>query len=559
MKIKPVFLPLYILLLSPFLVFAQQEEEEVLGTEIDIAKPYQPKLNDAAKRSIQPKEDRAVFNPPDITYQTTGRRFDIMAAQTTLPAVSIGQTKLKELRPHYLKTGFGNYADVFAEYGFNSNRSKENYYYVKGLHHSGRGPTAGEDDWNSNFNRQNLQAGFQKILNNFRLSSDFQYQRRSVHFYGYDREMLESDPDSNYQQAFNDISLQVSLDNFLFDDSKIQFQAEGGIYYISDRYDHSELGITFNAGAVEEVAEGELTFNVSYDYYVYEAFFSSLNRSILGAGAIYEKEVNEQLTAEVGIKAFNAQDSSSSQFHLFPHLHATYLLDDYRLSLYGGLSGNLEVNTFRDFSYDNPFITNDLFLNNTVEKIQLNAGAKGRLGNRWSYMMDLKFSTIENLALFVNDFSLPYQNRFGVLYDTGNVTRFRFATAVNYDLNERLQINAQAAFLSYGMSSLPEAYHLPTFESQLSAFYQWNEKVGFRLGYLAQNARPFLAGINDEGRFMNETLDGFWDINAGIDYRFSSMFTAYIFSQNILGNGYEWWNRYEVRGFQIRAGVKMSF
>ena len=54
-------------------------------------------------------------------------------------------------------------------------------------------------------------------------------------------------------------------------------------------------------------------------------------------------------------------------------------------------------------------------------------------------------------------------------------------------------------------------------------------------------------------------LDNIIDLNFKIDYLLSEKFSAFLSLENILGNNYQRYYRYPVRGIQVMAGLSVSF
>ncbi len=55
------------------------------------------------------------------------------------------------------------------------------------------------------------------------------------------------------------------------------------------------------------------------------------------------------------------------------------------------------------------------------------------------------------------------------------------------------------------------------------------------------------------------TLDGFFDANAHLGYRFNEQLSIFVKASNIANNNYQRWANFRVQGFQALAGVSYKF
>ena len=95
--------------------------------------------------------------------------------------------------------------------------------------------------------------------------------------------------------------------------------------------------------------------------------------------------------------------------------------------------------------------------------------------------------------------------------------------------------------------------------------YQINEQwyMGANLFYVGeredlmaqviQNAQP------SEFPATQVTLDGFFDANAHLGYRFNEQLSVFVKASNMANNNYQRWANFRVQGFQALAGVSYKF
>ena len=65
--------------------------------------------------------------------------------------------------------------------------------------------------------------------------------------------------------------------------------------------------------------------------------------------------------------------------------------------------------------------------------------------------------------------------------------------------------------------------------------------------------------LDSELQFQQVTLDGFFDANAHVGYRFNEQLSIFVKASNIAGNNYQRWVNYPVQGIQGMAGATYRF
>lgn len=106
-------------------------------------------------------------------------------------------------------------------------------------------------------------------------------------------------------------------------------------------------------------------------------FFDASNHSIFRINPrIVQTFDRLKLTAGANV-AIEINDLTN--YHLYPHARIDYTLVSEMMSVYGQLTGDLERNTFRNFSKENPFLQGYFPLRNTNNKLDLSAGINIKL------------------------------------------------------------------------------------------------------------------------------------------------------------------------------------
>lgn len=84
--------------------------------------------------------------------------------------------------------------------------------------------------------------------------------------------------------------------------------------------------------------------------------------------------------------------------------------------------------------------------------------------------------------------------------------------------------------------------------------------MGANLFYVGERDELFSVVISDvDQQYLPITLDGFFDANAHVGYRFNEQLSIFVKASNIANNNYQRWANFRVQGFQALAGVSYKF
>ena len=129
---------------------------------------------------------------------------------------------------------------------------------------------------------------------------------------------------------------------------------------------------------------------------------------------IYSRKNNLIVKAGLSIQA-NINDKA--KFHIFPDLELSYSLFNNVFIPYGGWVGNVQRNTFNDIRLENPFISEDANLQNTIQKSNLFAGVRGSLSSKFTFNLSASFQKFDSMYFFTPDNISSYGNKFQMTFD----------------------------------------------------------------------------------------------------------------------------------------------
>jgi hypothetical protein len=549
-------------------VFAQENRQKADSTidskNVDVVKKYKPKLQDAKKVDIVPADEKLTVKKPEITYKTPPSLFKTSPTKTKLSAPGLDRIPIPQLNRNYVKLGFGNYGTLYGDFFYNTLRNRTSMLAVQGKHFSGNGPVD-----SSRFSENKLDIfGKQLIGRRTTLTADLGYARNANQYYGKLPGGFDTlySPSTLLKQTFNDIHAGGLIENTGADTGQFRYGAGVNFYNFTDKFKTSENDFTLYGYGIEPFRGNDIRVDVSYDFMRYKQSLEVMpkNRSLLLIDLRYNFRY-DRFRASAGFKTATSSDSIGGPFNFFPDVKLeTDVIDKY-LTVYAGLTGGRYKTTYRGLAYENPFILTGPDLINEKDKLKLYGGAKGSFSSKTSFMLGVNYRMVQSMAFFLNDSLDP--RKFQIVYDP-STTVFSLNGGFGLSLGENGGVNASFNVNNYTPSSttLKHAYHKRAFDATLNGYYNIMDKiqvggdvffVGKRFG--AVNA-PVVADIKEY------TLPSYVDVNTRVTYKFGELsaksmggLRAWLELKNILGNQYEYWNFYPVRGFQVMGGVSYSF
>ncbi|MCG8493233.1 MAG: TonB-dependent receptor, partial [Sneathiellales bacterium] len=284
--------------------------------------------------------------------------------------------------------------------------------------------------------------------------------------------------------------------------------------------------------------------------------------------------LRDDLTLNLGANFVYGLDTENSDgnFYIYPAVTASYRLLEESVIAYGGIEGEVRQNSYHDFVDENPYVSPTLGIQPTDQQYEGYLGLKGQLTSNVGYNIKGSYSAENRKPLFFlnpqnlfrdDEKSYFYGNSFQVFYD--DIKTLGIFGEINVDVNRNFSLGINAEFYDYDTETDNPAWNLPSIKGSLFVDYQINEQwyLGGNLFYVGerddlvsqaiQNATP------SEFPSTIVTLDGFFDANAHVGYRFNEQLSVFVKASNIANTDYQRWANFRVQGFQALAGVSYKF
>ena len=550
-------------LVLPVNTNAQKKADDQLNTVVNIDRPYKPNITDAVKIEVTPEDENLTSKKPDISYTTPTSLFKMKPYKGVLKSPPAPKSKQEELYRCFAKLGYGNFNNIYGDFLYNSLRSKTSLMSAELKYDGGNGPVT-----NSGYNNMMANIYGKQIFGKNVLDGDIGYKNSTNHFYGYNHDSLKNVKAYSIKQQFSDFKFNANFGNLNAKEGQIRYDFGVNYYNFSDNYKTTENDIIIKGTVSQLVQSNNVVISALYDAMPLAFGSHDISRSIFRA-AIGDQLDYTGFRAYLGFKTASETDTTFSKFHFYPDLEGEADLLEKYVTVFAGITGGLDKNTFKIFATENPYIQDGINIMNSNDQIKLYAGAKGSLNNYTAYNVSITWQSYQNYFYFVNDST--NHARFVPLYDNTNILTLH--ADMGYNFSETFYINGGINYRDYSMGKLPAPYQRPTLELILKAKYNINDKITVGGDIFDWGQRDGLTLLTRQEQktegvtSVTTTLPNIVDANLNVSYLFSNLQNAnragnvYAFLQfnNILGNEYQYWNNYQVRGFQVLGGVMVNF
>lgn len=549
---------------SPFSLFAQNTEEpkkpkdakEDLGGETYIiVKDYRPILAESAKISDSPEGDTSSANPPTMTYSIRSQKAETNYETSTIKAVKIKDEPLTKLYRSYIKLGLGNNSIYHGDLYVNALRSKTGSLGIALGHHSGSPGLDGVGPAAYSKNHGGVYGKYMFDKKTF--AGEFNYDRNTNHYYGYNSEDSILDKDQ-IEQRFNMFGLKLNLASNHLKRDHIDYSAGVDWNSISDLYDVNESDIRIHGFVGKDLESLYFKADLSFDYFKksrasYEPLSSNtdLSRNIINFTPMIQLK-NEKAKLNLGVDVA-MEKNLESEVHLFPKVDFTFPVAENIFYLFANVGGGVVKNNFYTMAMENPFVNSSVQPLNTVNKLDLKGGLNGAFSSRVSFLAYIKYTTFDRMQLYYND-SIS-TNKFNVAYVNGKVLDIH--GELTYRANEKFVASIHFDQYKYSMDFDQKAWHRPNTEVKLDAKYNIRDKLYVNAAIFGRGS--YFVRVQQVGGYSEESVKGYLDANLGLEYRYSKILSVFANLNNVGFARYYYWNDYPSERFNMLAGITYSF
>ena len=581
---------IFLILLAYLSTNAQKKNVEkvkdTVKTEVvNVVTKYNPKIADAKKikknptiklieKSEKKKLKYTIFSAPVAST--------FIPKSGTVKGIDIG---VKErIYNNYIAAGFGNYTTPFFETYLHHSTRFENEFGLSAKYFSSFDNIKGTA-LNSNYSNFNASAFYKQEDRYFDWKVSLKSEKNEYNWYGLPETVFSETTINaiNEKQIYNYFELNGEF-NFIA--SYIDY-GKLSISYFTDDYKSTEILANFNT---------RLDFPLSF-------IKTSLNNIAIKAGVAFlkgefknsYKDENpvkysiitakvhpeykltyKDFTLKAGAKIFVSLDSENdaTNFFVFPNIIVQKPIIKKYLNIYGGISGDLHTNTYKNFTEENPYVSPTLFITQTDERSNLFIGFNGKITNDIRYHLEVSAKSEEDKPLFLRNNSksdgttsnanntplkgYEYGNSFNVYYD--DVKTNSLFAELEYDFTKRITFGTKFHYNDYTITNALEKWNLPTLEASFFGKYKKEKWYATTNIFYVSERKDGVYNAQFPSSFKGiETINSYIDVNLNGGYHFNDKFAAFLKLNNLLNNDYQRFANFSVQGFQVLGGITYKF
>jgi hypothetical protein len=539
----------------------KQEEKAAVTEEIEVVRPYKPILAEAVKLRRSPNLDDVKTYKAKLNYSVTDRKLELNSDIQKLQAQALVDEKQSELINNYVKGGFGSLATLLGEVYINMGRDEGLQVGGYFRHFSQEGKLNKQ-----NSSKQELSVFGRSILEQNTLSGRVNFERNGLYFYGIDdaRPTLNPNPEKQALTLFEAEGELVK--NYKEDENDFSYALKANGYIWNDKFSAKESYLTLNGYLNKRISSLNLGLAAATEFGNTKSVSTSIGNNLLRLNPYIRLQVKgAKVTAGINfVQEFGAYSST----RIFPAVTADFtLIPDY-LQIFGEVKGDVNRNSMKGFTDENPWLNSDILVKNTVEKLSISAGIKGTGGPGFGYKARFYVKQIDDMPLFVNNFT--EFNKFDVIYDFGKAKLTGLEGEISVQVSDALKWTGKLNIDDYKPASETYSWFKPGLKVSSNLLYTYNKKLSFNAGvviqddtkaktYTAAPVNPLQYVVPNTAIETISTVKGFVDLGLGGDYRINNKFSVFIKANNILNSNYKKYLYYQANGFNIFGGLTYSF
>ena len=550
-----------LLLFLSFISFKASSQSK-LNQEVKVVKPYEPSISDAFKINELPKIIDTIKITPSFSYSIKTKKLNSKFQLEPIKAAKMLGEPLTKLYRSYLKIGFGNYLTPLAEINISSLRAK-NYSvgaYLKHFSTSGKiKNTDNKKVFAGNSNNLIQLYGKRIFKSNKILSGDINFNSRKIYYYGYNTtkkylptvEIPTKKKDIEYQK-FNLYNINTDFKTDYIDSSHVNYDIKLNYKYFKTKDDINENNLSLTANVNYFRNNQFLGVDYKLNYFNTTGTNDTINYLMVKFNP-WIGAFGNKWRIIAGVNTYYNQ--ADAKYYFYPKVSLHYNVIDYFLIPYFELDGKYQINNYQKIANENFYITNKLNVKPTNYQQHVVGGIRGNFSSKISFNFNASYSQIKDDYFFVNDTSCLFENKFNVVYDNVNVTKF--LTEISYKQSQKLNLLLKAEFFNYVMDKEIAPWHKPKFKISFTSHYVLQNKIIVNTDIYAISSR-YAKTFDNSNNIVKKELSGIFDANLGLEYRYTKILSAFINFNNIGAVKYYQWNNYPLHKFNVLLGFTYS-
>lgn len=516
-------------------------------TTIDITSAYKPVLRNAVKINFSASHLNADTAHPNLTYNIPAQNLFYAYQPISLRPLALEQdTNLYLGLRNFVKVGYGNLSTAYVNAGFSFGDGKQFLANVYASYISSKGKLLYQD-----YSRLHVKATGSYFMPKNEVYAAVDAKMNENFLYGYDTSKYTYSK-KDVRQQFQDFSAKAGIRNTVTGEYGINYNPSLQVSNFSNINKLTETSFILSVPVEKQFGEA-FTFKVEgradvTSYTTKDAFPNiKLNNNIfqVAPSLVFS-------TPRFSINGGLIPTWDNGKFVWLPNVFAEAQIAENIFAFQAGWIGRFTKNTYRNLSDINPYLKTFLTQINTRET-EYYGGIKATLGKHFNFNAKAGLVIYTNLPFFINDTATD--NKAFVISNETGVNNLKVHGDISYISKEKFTVTAGLTFNGYtGMKSNAKAWHTIPMEFTSSLRWWAIKQVLLKADFYAFGGGHYL----DKGNVSKVFAPGS-DFSAGIEFKISRMFSAWLDVNNIFNTRYERWHNYEVYGLNLLGGVRVNF
>lgn len=545
------------LLLSTIVVTAQNPLPK---DSFIVIKSYKPTITEG---------NRIGFNPAIVDTQKVIQQLDYKFINNQVPvnfdvdpisAAKIKGEPLTKLYNGYAKLGVGNNTIPLAEVYYHNSRSKT---YSLGTHLRYQQNNNIKNYDNSSMSNLRAAVFGKKFWRSNTLSGSAGYEREGFNYYGFEvNDINRTIADTtDTKQVYNNVFAQLQMKSTKQDSFNLRHEFDLDFYRIADLEGLiAENNIIANANVGKFYGSEYYQVDATVDFNNGVNTLDTINNVLIGLRP-QVNSIGENFRLNIGMGIY-VDAINTAKFHFYPIVDFKYNALRDIIVPYAGFTGRMQRNNMRSLTRTNQFLSSDIELLNTNFRYEAYAGIRGVISSKLSFNTSIRKLKMDDFAMFVKDNS-GLENKFVLVYD--DIEQLQLTGELHYQQGEKWRVYLKGEYFGYNAGDEEEVWHMPNYKITLSGVYDLNDKILVRLDLhqigeqFAKTYDNISSGNVIADAVTKETLNGVFDANLGVEYRYTKRLSAFINFNNIGSASYQRWQDYPTQRFNVLGGLTYSF
>lgn len=567
-----------------------QQDSTKLRKEVEVVKAYQPSIQEVQKINDIPQIKAEQTEAPTFDYSIFSKPVFTTFDPTPVAAAKMVGDPRPEMKNGLLKLGIGNYQTPYGELFFNAQPSKKSNF---GLHFghlssSGKIKLLNDDKVKAPEAQTSGEIFGERFFRKSSLSGSVGFDRKALSYYGYTGDRLTDEqkdqmiPWFGEKQYFLKGIAKVSLKSATLSKDELNYDFGAKYQYFTSKTGQTEHEVVLSGNVSKKIDNALGMLDASLTVYKADSILSRFSetfgkkrQTILRANPSF-RWAGETASIEFGLNTtllFDADTDAS--FLISPKVQASWSPVPQVLTLFAGVDGHVQHNTYSAIAAENPYVDPYHDLRNTNYKYVVSGGFKGKFTPKTNYVAQASYSVIEDQHFYYIEGTDIYKpsstvrllnNTFNWLYDDVNV--FKLSGEILHSVSDNFSVHLLGNYYSYEMKSLEKPWQMPDFDFTLSGIYKPIEQLKFSADIFMVGKRAALILNSDSQNLPSAKLvpekievnmDPIIDMNVGAEYQFSPKLNFFFKLNNFGFQKYEQWLGYTNKSFNWLAGISYSF